>query len=838
MINTFLLKLITNPLFYLPCLIILGLILLIKIIIRIIDEYECKNTVHKIKITFPSITEEENRLYTPKIKEILDSSWLLLKGSKMSLEIHQRGGIISLLVTSNSIIGIEELKKSFTTIPRLTISKIDQDPMDIFKDKKIWTRRLVTTNTYYPLGVEFSEPFKNIVEYLSNLEINTNSSVIICMRPVDVATQIQNIINKISTPKQGEMTSLSSRYRGEEYIKRLNNGNFFLTEIYTISDQFGVSNTLASKFECMRTHFNNFVSYPFSGLHLLLKFKTNQFKWIKSRFVPRELIFLTKFRNFFGSFLVSGEIAQMFTPIYSTSGAFDLNKSIIIEAPNNFTIKESEYDILVGTSTKPTGERKNVYMSKDSNRRHKYVVGTTGSGKSTMLIREALSFAELAQKDELALIFFDPHAVDLKKVALRLKTLDKVVYFDPSLENSNNIITFNPLIGSFKRSIVEKDSLSDDLLDLIYSQAREKKQELGTTTQTLLIFLIKTGVHFADAYYNYLTVKHKKQHDVAMDMVRDRQLTIPDLADLLNTSTPTKWMEFLQLVFKEYDGSEVLLEWHDIAKYLKEQAVSTIILQAVRNRLIDFTGDSTKPLLSANSFNVARLVEEKKIILIPITNQSVGSITKKLLTKMISIQIWSAIQRNFDKSEPYKCHMIIDEVQEAINPVIPKILSEARKFGLSVTLANQFLSQLVKDGDSTFLDSILGNVGIINTFKMQNAREVETIASSFGGAITVRDIVSLPSFKGYIKATKGLDQKVFSIETIDYKSEYPELRTDEDLEQLSKECLDKYGIPRDEIKKKNRKKKHDPKMYFLLDKSKFDIWLNKPIIQDKTLPLG
>lgn len=810
-----LIDIISKPYFYIPVFIIIFIIILIKVFLRLSDELEIRNKVNLLHITFPDITEEEKNAYTIKIKDILDSAWTLLKGHRMSLEIHKIEGKISLIVSTTSKTALADLKNSFTTIPRLTMRILEQDPVENYYNSKIYIRRSVTAFRFYPLGVLVSEPFKNIIDYLSNLDESTNASIMFCLRPVDISHKINNVLRKATFSGTGETTQQYNRYRGEEFLKKLNYGNIFLSEIYTVSNTAGIPNTLGSKLECMRTHFNHFLSYPFSGLNLILKFKLNNLKWIKSRFVARESIFTQYYVKFFGSYLASNELAQLFTPIYSISRSFDSNKSIILEAPEIFTTKKDEFDLLIGTSTSPSGTIRNVYINKEDNRRHKYVAGKTGSGKSTMLISEAINYAKLVDQKQLSFIFFDPHAVDLKKVALRLENWDNVVYFDPSLENTENIITFNPFISGFRASNVEKDSLADDLISLIISIIREKNIELGTTTETLLMFLIKTGIHFTDAYYNYLTIKLKLTHEVSLEMVKNRQLTIPDLSNIIASGTTTPLELMLKTIFAQYNQSEEMLVWRKFDLFKKELSLTPVIIQALRNRLNEFTGDSRRPLFSGNSFNINKLIKENKTILIPITNQSNGSIGKKLLTKMINISLWSSVQKLYDKDEPYRVHMIIDEVQEALNPTLPKILSEARKFGLSVTLANQYLSQLVPNGDKSYLDSILGNVGVINIFQMQNVLDAELISRSFGEVITAKDIVSLKPFNGYIKALRGIEQKIFSIETIDYKNKIKVYHTEDELEELSKACLSKYGISRSLITLKNRKKTEDAIEYFL-----------------------
>jgi hypothetical protein len=95
---------------------------------------------------------------------------------------------------------------------------------------------------------------------------------------------------------------------------------------------------------------------------------------------------------------------------------------------------------------------------------------------------------------------------------------------------------------------------------------------------------------------------------------------------------------------------------------------------------------------------------------------------------------------------------------------------------------------------------------------MGNIKEAELIAPMFGGNIKPEDIVSLPPFTGYMKTLQTgeiKDSTMMSFETMDYKSEFTELHTEEELEELSNKCLDQFGEETGKIMTEYHKKMDD-----------------------------
>jgi Type IV secretory system Conjugative DNA transfer len=736
-----------------------GVIGISKVWLRSLDELELKKPVYSVKLNFPQIEAREVADCLVQIEGILNGLAYQLQSERMSFEIHKTGNLIDLLVSCTSNELLNTIKRSFTTIKKLSMSEVIKDPLDIYSFKKgeefafanssdasanaptsatkggnskpHFIRQVYQAKSYFPINTQYQGFFKAVIDYLTSLESTQQASLLFCFKAIDRSYKIDQIISKKQLLREHERSLPPKTLQDISQYQAKQAGSIFLTRIYAVSNQKSVCSALCSKFGIFNSGSRNFyASKLLNRFNIFTSLHFSPLRLVQKRFVPQDTFFIRWLRKSYGSYLNTRELALLFHPDIIKRGAFKTQKVNILEASPDFVNPKAD-SILVGKSYKLTGEKLPIYLSANTRRRHNYLVGTTGSGKSTMLIREALSVAERGQQ---ALVFFDPHQVDLVKVALRLQDWERVVYFDLTAENSQNIISFNPLF-SFGTSITEKTSLAQDIIHILSEQAREKGQEMGTTILNMINLLVTTGVHFADAYYQFL-IKQDYPPEVAKKRVFEKQITLPDLAFCLRKGA--KYEPMFAKVFEDYTGSITTHVWTGSVR--DSYSLNQAIISGIENRFVDFTNDTILPMLEGNKFRIDELVQQKKIILIPITNQSVGITTKKLLTKLTNISIWSSVQRLYDPSEPYICSIIIDEVQEAINPVIPRMLSEARKFGVSVTLAHQYLNQLVVGNDSSFLNAILGNVGSASIFQMQNIQEVKNISAIFGGEVSEQDV--------------------------------------------------------------------------------------------------
>jgi hypothetical protein len=177
-------------------------------------------------------------------------------------------------------------------------------------------------------------------------------------------------------------------------------------------------------------------------------------------------------------------------------------------------------------------------------------------------------------------------------------------------------------------------------------------------------------------------------------------------------------------------------------------------------------------------------------------------------------ELWAHLQREQNPENSEKVVVIIDEVEEVQLPIIITMLAQARKYGLSPILANQYLFQL----HDWFTKAILGNVANLFIFKMRNRDEVKYITPLFGGYVKDEDITGLEKFQGYLTTLNDKSSRsgnIMSFETIDYRGKYPEVSTDKDVQDLARDSLERYGEDRKTLEINRKKKIEDPEGWFL-----------------------
>jgi DNA helicase HerA-like ATPase len=751
-----------------------------------------KRALFRVEISFPKIDSQVEVEYISSMQAFWNSTHDLLQNERVSFEIHKVDEFITLHITTPDKSALKNITKYLTSIKGLTITQTTFDPLGSYTHS--YAKRLVLTNNFFSINLEEKNLFSKLIDYLSSLPNDQQGSVLFYLRPVsEKDNKIENLIRKndlIICQNQRHYTKLEqANFNLSQKLK----GKMFLVQIYVIGNKKQTPRSLASIFK-IQSGKNKFNTFSLWGIKNAVK--------LKYRYVCRENIFTSILRSWFGSYLTSHELALMIHPTQIERGIFKSNKSIIMESTPEF-LERGDNKLLIGSSYLKTGEKKQVFFPSENLRRHMYILGSTGSGKSTVLIRTALSAAK--QQDK-AMIFFDPHEQDLNMIVRRLPNLDDVVYFKLDSELSNRKITFNPLF-SFQTTDTQKDTLTEDILNIFEQEAKDG--DLGTSIKKLLKFLISTGVHFADAYYKYLIDIEQLSTERAVQLVNERQITLPDLPYILRKNS--SYRLFLEKVFFNYQGKNISLRWE---KEIDEFQLNKSILDGIDNRLSNIITDTIQPIFEGNSFDIKKLIRENKKILIPISETSFGNISKKMITKLLLTQIWSYVQYSYDpKDEKERVQIIIDEMQEAESPLLPRMLSEARKYGASLILAHQFLNQV----STKFLNSVLGNVGSMLVFNMGNYQEVKEIVGMFGGEITAKDISNLSPFHGFLRTIReeNKGRALLSFQTMDYRTEFEEIHDDQRVNELIIDTLEKYGEESKNLFEKRKAKLEDAERYFL-----------------------
>jgi hypothetical protein len=208
--------------------------------------------------------------------------------------------------------------------------------------------------------------------------------------------------------------------------------------------------------------------------------------------------------------------------------------------------------------------------------------------------------------------------------------------------------------------------------------------------------------------------------------------------------------------------------WNDIATKAGGDAALENIVPYITNKFDDFTAnDFIRPIVGQqeSSFKFREVMDNKKILLVNLSKGRLGERNANLLGLIIVGKLFMAALARADNPRALHApfYLYIDEFQNVTTDSIPGILSEARKYKLSLTVAHQFLSQI----EEKTRQAVFGNVGNMAVFRV-GEEDAEFFAKQFAPAFTALDFVNIENRNAYVKLlNRGVPQKPFDFVTAD-----------------------------------------------------------------------
>ena len=402
---------------------------------------------------------------------------------------------------------------------------------------------------------------------------------------------------------------------------------------------------------------------------------------------------------------------------------------------------------------------------REKNRRgHIYIVGKTGTGKSTLI--ENMVISDVNDGNGLALI--DPHG-DLTEAVLDFvpkKRIKDVIYFNPG--DIEYPIAFNPL-----------ESPHPDQHHLIAS---------GLISVFKKIWSEFWGPRLEHILRNSILTLLERPNSTILDI--PKLLTDKDFRGEIIVKVKNQQVrEFWFSEFEKYSA------------YLKTEAVSPIL-----NKMGQFL--TSFPLRNIvgqkeNTFDLRKVMDEGKILIVNLAKGKIGEDNCSLLGSMIVTKIWlSALSRaNLPEGKRRSFYLYVDEVQNFLTLSFADVLSEARKYGLHMTLAHQYTSQL----DEKIRGAIFGNIGTVISFRV-GIEDAELLAKEFYPVFSMNDLINLPNHHIYLKLmVDGATSQPFNAITLP-----PPEKVRSYEQEIIKLCREKYSRPRKEVENELLLKSYSP----------------------------
>jgi len=411
------------------------------------------------------------------------------------------------------------------------------------------------------------------------------------------------------------------------------------------------------------------------------------------------------------------------------------------------------------------GKETLVKIKQADRRRHTYIIGMTGTGKSYFS-------AGLALQDIIAgrgVCVVDPHG-DL---------IDDLLAHTPK-ERAEDVILFDPANTGRPMG-----------MNMLEYETDEQK-----------LFVIDTILQIFDKLYDLKATggpmfEQYMRNTLALIMDDpDTGMTLADVSKVLADE------DYRKMKLSRCKTPVVKNFWEKEAQKAGGEASLQNMVPYITSKLTPFiANDLMRPIISQqkSSFSFREAMDSQKIILVKLSKGKIGDLNANLLGMIVINKILMAAlgRANVDESQRQDFYLYVDEFQNFLTDSIEIILSEARKYRLNLIIAHQYLGQLVKNGDTKFKDAIFGNVGTKISFRI-GVDDAETMAKEFAPVFSEYDFLNVPKYNTFCKLLiDNANPPPFNMATFPFDKFAPENKTQGDM--IAELSLLKYGRDRQQI---------------------------------------
>ena len=407
------------------------------------------------------------------------------------------------------------------------------------------------------------------------------------------------------------------------------------------------------------------------------------------------------------------------------------------------------------------GEDTVVRIKPDDRRRHTYIIGKSGVGKSVLIANMALQDIEAGN----GVCVIDPHGdlVDTVLSYVPESRAQDVIYFDPS--DQERPMGLNML--EYKDDS-QKDFAVQDMIRIF--EKLFPPEVIGPMFEHNMRNVMLT------------LMADKERPGTIVDIPRmftDLPFQKYKVSKLVDPNVKSFWEQEMAKT-SDFHKSEMLgYLISKVGRFVENEMLRNIIGQP------------------RSAFDFRDVMDSKKILLINLAKGKTGEVNSALLGLIIvsKLQMAAMTRAELPEAERHDFYLYIDEFQNFVTDSIATILSEARKYRLNLIISHQYIGQLVSaSGNTQIKDAVFGNVGTIISFKI-GVPDAETIAKEFAPVFNEYDVINIDRYQAYVKLLiDNAAAKPFQMTT------YPPEQGDAEAARRIKEhSRATYGVPRAEI---------------------------------------
>ncbi len=401
-------------------------------------------------------------------------------------------------------------------------------------------------------------------------------------------------------------------------------------------------------------------------------------------------------------------------------------------------------------------QRRRFGIKTDDRRRHMYVIGKTGMGKTTLL--ENLIAQDINAGH--GCCYIDPHG----------DTAEKIIDYIPA-NRINDVVYFNPADAEFPMgfNILELDN--EEQKPLVASGLMGVFKKIWPDVWSPRMEYILMNCVLALLDYPGATLMGINR------LLVDKEYRARVIAKIRDPIVKTFWVAEFAAWSEKYATEAIAPVQNKVGQFLSSSVIRNIVAQV------------------KSTMNLRRIMDDGKILIVNLSKGRIGEDNMRLLGGMLITKLQLAAQerQNMKELDRRDFYMYVDEFQNFANESFASILSEARKYRLNLIVAHQYIEQL----DEKVAPAIFGNVGTLIVMRV-GAKDAEFMETEFAPSLTPEDLVSLAKFQMYMKLmVDGVATAPFSANSMP-----PIAQKTQSTEKVIKVSRERYAEPRQIIEEK------------------------------------
>jgi hypothetical protein len=420
------------------------------------------------------------------------------------------------------------------------------------------------------------------------------------------------------------------------------------------------------------------------------------------------------------------------------------------------------------------GQQTMLRLTPEDRRRHMYIIGQTGTGKSVTMESMAVQDMQVGE----GVTFIDPHGSLAEWVLANVpkERVDDVIYFDPSdtaFPMGLNMLEYDPANPQDKTLIIDE---MFEIMDKLYN-------------------LKETGGPQFERYFKNATF-------LLLDNYERR---VPTLADMSRVFIDEEFRKDLLA----HETNQIVKQFWELeaTKTTGEQSLANFA-GYVTSKIDAFTSnDFLRPIINQTRsvVNFRDVIESKKILVVNLAKGKIGDLNANLLGMVIIGKLRrAAMARDTKRTDLPDHYVYMDEFQNITTQSISVILAEARKYRLCLIMAHQFIKQL----DEKIRDSVFGNVGTMVVFRISpEDAESPLIKTKFEPVFSPGDVSNIDNLNAYVSmlvnGQVGRPTNMRALTDLVFGKGEAKIR-----DALVQICRLKYGRPKAEVETEIQQRFH------------------------------